>query len=346
MAALIFGIFALFWWVVFFHYFRRDRSRYRNCYLLLLAFLFTVPFLISISGPNFSTIAVVTAYAIMITLLIVPFFLIYNGVVMIRREGHQLAHLLSLILGIIILIGEIATARVTVYYAFTNIDVPLPELYRSAPFVAGSLISVSVIYGSLAFLIFMFYVLFLQIVPIKRDFDYVIILGAGLVDGERIGKLLRDRLDKAIKVYRKDPTPPKMIPSGGQGGDEKLAEAAAMKAYLLENGIPEEDILTEDRSTNTLQNLQYSKEILDGLEGRKYTALVTSNYHVYRALRHAKKVGLVCTGIGGHVTFYYWPSALIREFIAIHTEKKHLLLFLGGWLACMAAVLGWIYLAN
>ena len=103
------------------------------------------------------------------------------------------------------------------------------------------------------------------------------------------------------------------------------------KDYLLEQGIPESDILMEDRSTTTLENLKFSKDIIDSREGRKYTALVTSNYHVYRALRYCRRVGLKCKGIGSHVALYYWPSALIREFIAVHTEKKHAILFVLGW---------------
>jgi uncharacterized SAM-binding protein YcdF (DUF218 family) len=87
----------------------------------------------------------------------------------------------------------------------------------------------------------------------------------------------------------------------------------------------------EDKSATTLENLKFSKEIIDSREGRKYTALVTSNYHVYRALRYCRRVGLKCKGIGSHVAFYYWPSALIREFIAVHSEKKHAIFFALGW---------------
>ena len=165
----------------------------------------------------------------------------------------------------------------------------------------------------------------------RRDFDYVIIHGAGLLDGVRVSKLLSDRIDKAIEVYKKDPTPPVLIPSGGRGKDELMPEAAAMASYLREKGIPEDRIILEDRSATTYENLKFSKEILDGLEGRKYTALVTSNYHVYRALRYCRKIGLECEGIGSHVAMYYWPSALIREYIAVHAEKKHLITFLAGW---------------
>ena len=55
-------------------------------------------------------------------------------------------------------------------------------------------------------------------------------------------------------------------------------------------------------------------------------------------MRYCRKIGLKCTGIGSHVALYYWPSALIREFVAIHREPKHLLYFIGGWII-FAAVL-------
>lgn len=335
MQNLIFLILTAFFWGLFAHAFHKDRSRYRNCYLLFLAMLSTFPLVLSLFG---SVVAIVVFDVVLIALLIVPFFLIHNGIVMIRREGRQLAHMLSLALGIAILVGEAATAAVVIKYSVTFDVLMGRAFYRSALFIIGSLISVTVIYGSMAFLIFMIYTLFLQIIPRKKDFDYVIIHGAGLLHGDQMTKLLRDRLDKAIEVYRKDPTPPKMIPSGGKGADETVSEAEAMRRYLLEKGIPESDILLEDASRTTLENLRFSKQILDGLEGRKYTALVTSNYHVYRALRYCRKIGLKCTGIGSRVAFYYWPSALIREFIAIHTEKKHAALFLAGWLLCVAGL--------
>ena len=337
MHILIFFLFSVCFWAVFLHCFQKDRSRYRNCYLLFLALLSMIPFILSLFGDNMGSAVFAVFITVSVALFIVPFFLIHNGIIMLRREGKHLSHLLSLALGAAILVGEAATVFLVVKYstAFT----PDRSFYRSGWFVAGSLISVTVIYGSMTFLIFMIYTLFLQIIPRKNDFDYVIIHGAGLLHGDQLSKLLRDRLDKAITVYRRDPTPPRIIPSGGKSADETVPEAEAMKQYLIGQGIPESDILPESASKTTLENLRFSKQILDGLEGRKYTALVTSNYHVYRALRYCRKIGLNCTGIGSRVAFYYWPSAMIREFIAIHAEKKHAVLFAAGWLLCIAALL-------
>ena len=253
-----FGMVSLHCWALFIFAFSKDRSRYRNCYFLFIALISVVPFLISLSGPYMNTVAVIIINAVLLILLIVPFFLIYNGIVMIKREGRHLSQLLSLALGGMILLGEAAffLALFRPYFTEGAID---PSLW----FLVCMMVSVTVIYGSLSFLIFMLYTLFLQIIPRKKDFDYVIIHGAGLLDGQRVSKLLRDRLDKAIEVYRKDPTPPKLIPSGGQGSDEKISEAEAMKSYLMDQGIPENDIILEDASTTTYENLLNSKKIMD-----------------------------------------------------------------------------------
>lgn len=315
--------------------FAKDRSRYRNCYYLFFALVVSV-ICLSMRHPY---VLLALAVFILLSLLIVPVFLIINGIQMIQREGKSLANLLSLGFGIMIGTGELATL-----YAIVS---PAVKLEIGTQIFDISVISIclgwTVIYVSLSFLVFMIYCLFLQIIPRKRDFDYVIIHGAGLLGGERVTKLLSERLDKAIEIYRKDPTPPMMIPSGGRGDDEKVSEAEAMENYLLEKGIPAERIIREDRSRTTYENLMNSKEILDSLPGRKYTVLVTSNYHVYRALRYCSKIGLDCTGVGSHVAFYYWPSALIREFIAVHAEKKHMIIFIVGWLLWLLPLIIGIY---
>ena len=339
--AIVSIAFSMFCWTMFVLYFRKDRSRYRNCYLLSLALLSLFPLAVGVLGRYSSMPVMLTLWLGLLIILIVPFFLIFNGIVMIRKEGRHLSQLLSLVFGIAILIGELITFGGILRYAALDGKEPfIPQTFIA---VFAALFSFTVIYGSVSFLIFMIYTLFLQIIPRKKDFDFVIIHGAGLLDGNRVSKLLQDRLDKAIEVYRADPTPPKLIPSGGKGSDESISEAEAMTRYLLSRGIPEEDILPEDQSTTTLENLQFSKKILDSYEGRKYTALVSSNYHVYRALRYCREIGLKCTGIGSHVAWYFWPSALIREYIAIHMEKKHFILFAGGWLACVALIMYLVY---
>ncbi|MBR2809001.1 MAG: YdcF family protein [Erysipelotrichaceae bacterium] len=333
MDLLILGGIVLFWWAMFTVSFKDDRSRYRNCYFLVLAIFHTIFFLAYLAGDHMFDVMIVLAIIFGIAVIIVPFFLIFNGITMMKREGKGLSTLLSLFFGILIGIGEITTFLTMMSIVFAaNDNQVFVDLVKNLglPF---SVFSVSVIYVSVSFLIFMIYTLFLQIVPRKRDFDYVIIHGSGLIHGNKVSKLLSDRIDKALEVYHKDPTPPILIPSGGQGPDEDLAEARAMADYMIAKGIPTEKIVPEDTSTTTYENLVNSKKIIEERGGGDYIALVTSNYHVYRALRHCRKIGLKCTGIGSHVAFYYWPSALIREYVAVHSEFKHLVILILGWLA-------------
>lgn len=76
-------------------------------------------------------------------------------------------------------------------------------LIMMAPFMLianGVVIGVSVIYGSVVFAAFAIYTLFLQVIPVKRDFDYVIVHGSGLINGSRVSKLLSDRIGWAIVI--------------------------------------------------------------------------------------------------------------------------------------------------
>lgn len=309
-------------WAFFLFSFEQDRSRYRNCLLLSAALLMSVWTIGLLLGQRAMVLILVW---FTLFLLSVPVLLIINGIQMYKKEGHSLPNLLSLLLGIVILTGEIVTLRMA------GGDI------RYFPKLAIGF-SVTVIYTSFSILMFVIYSVFLQELPHKKDFDYVIIHGCGLIDGNKVSKLLSDRLDKAISIYQKDPTPPILIPSGGKGSDESLSEAEAMAGYLKEHGIPEDMIICEDKSATTYENLENSKAIIEAREGSKYTVLVTSSYHVLRALRYARKLNFKCTGVGSHTALYYWPSALIREWVAIHYEKKHMAIFVIGWLLLMVLV--------
>ena len=267
----------------------------------------------------------------MLFLFLVPILLIINGIQMIKRESLCLAHVLSLGLGIAVGIGEMATVIYVLGLA-ESVDIAKANNWVM-------LVAFTVFYFSFLILSFVIYTVFMQIMPHRMNFDYVIIHGCGLAGGEKVTKLLSDRVDKAIQIYRKCKVKPVIIPSGGQGSDEKLSEAQAMKDYLIGHEIPEENIVLEDRSGTTRENLLFSKKIIDSRAGNKKTALVSSNYHIYRCLKLAKEIGLKCTGIGAHVAMYYWPSALIREFIAVFLTRRFLIWSLIGYLVFISPVL-------
>ena len=95
--------------------------------------------------------------------------------------------------------------------------------------------------------------------------------------------LLQDRLNEAL-AYLEDHPDMTVVVSGGQGYDEPSTEARAMADYLTDHGFPEEQILLEERSSNTVQNLRYSCDLLAG-QGYDTTddILVVSNgFHLTR----------------------------------------------------------------
>ena len=148
--------------------------------------------------------------------------------------------------------------------------------------------------------------------------DAIIVLGAG-IKGEKIGTNLQKRLDTAIVYHRENPDAI-IVVSGGQGPYEDISEALAMERYLVANGIPQDKIIKEDRSTSTQENFEFSKKILDLRfgEGKYKAAYVTNGYHVYRA-------GIVAENAGfGEITHLHaetpWYTAVpngLREVLAV-----------------------------
>lgn len=95
--------------------------------------------------------------------------------------------------------------------------------------------------------------------------------------------LLQDRLDKALDYLAGYPDMTVVV-SGGQGPDEHITEARAMYEYLVSNGVDGEQILLEEESHNTVQNLTYSMELLEK-EGYDLTAdvvVVSNGFHLTR----------------------------------------------------------------
>ncbi|HAP8309024.1 TPA: YdcF family protein, partial [Enterococcus faecium] len=163
--------------------------------------------------------------------------------------------------------------------------------------------------------------------------DFIVVLGAGLINGETVSPLLAKRINKAIAFYRAQSratlNPPILLMSGGQGADEKVPEAIAMKQYAMEQGIPERDILVETNSTTTLENMLYSKEIMDQQMKGPYRVIFSSNnYHIFRAGLYACQAKLKANGIGAKTAFYYLPNAFLREYIAIlmMNKKRHMII--------------------
>lgn len=147
--------------------------------------------------------------------------------------------------------------------------------------------------------------------------DYAIILGAGL-KGDKPSVSLDSRLQMAAE-YLKQNQDIKVIVSGGQGKDEKISEAEAMKRYLISKGIEEERIIKEDKSTSTRENLLFSKKLLDGLgdSAAQGIIVITSDYHVYRTKAIADSIGMEVSVLSSVTPFYVRLNGSIREYFAV-----------------------------
>jgi uncharacterized SAM-binding protein YcdF (DUF218 family) len=241
-------------------------------------------------------------------------FLVLNGVAMYRRESHRLANLLSLFSGLAILafatLGAVAVATDSEALILWCLAAALPVGYLG--------------FGFVAFLLYAGLYLFCTRRLFRRP-DAVVVLGAGLVNG-RVPRLLASRLDRGREVYDHAVTAgaaPVLVTSGGQGADEPVAEAVAMRGYLADHGVDPAHVLAEDRSATTEENLANTKQLLadQGLADPR-VAVVTNDFHAFRAALLMRRIKLRGHAIAAPTAGYYWPSAIIREYAAILWDHR------------------------
>ena len=147
--------------------------------------------------------------------------------------------------------------------------------------------------------------------------DYMIVLGAR-VDPDGPSPALNRRLN-AVMACIDDHPDAVIIASGGQGSDEPMSEAKCIREQLILRGVDPDRIVTEDRSTTTAQNIEFSMALMDDPDAR--TGIVTNNYHVFRAVRIARRAGLTnACGIAAKYTGYTKFHYMIREALCIAVD--------------------------
>jgi uncharacterized SAM-binding protein YcdF (DUF218 family) len=239
--------------------------------------------------------------------------LLVNGVGVTRREGFSLAHALPLFFGLMGLAWPI------MYFMFLILPDWIMPLYNA---VWGIFLYVPGMLAAVLLLSFVYAAL-----PKPKHADFIVVLGAGLKDDGTVSPLLAKRVDRAIKLYMDEGKTASFVVSGGKGTDEVNSEAFAMRLYLLEHGIDDSQIIMEDQSVNTQENIRFSKKLILERKQDYRAAVVTSNYHVLRAVILAKNERMNAYGIGGKTALYYLPAAFIREYIAVIFNYKKLAIF-------------------
>lgn len=267
-------------------------------------------------GEKAEVLVLLCVYGL-IPLIFVMFcsWLVYNSTIMRTREGKSFTAKLSLLLGLNIII---------VIPLFLFIMAGLFRLPGFLIFITIFICVVDIVF-TFTFIGYLFCSFLYQVIPVRKTVNYIIILGAG-VRSEEVTPLLRSRLDKAIEYQNKQTEKITFVVSGGQGDDEPVSEAFAMRKYLLSRGIPNEQIIFEDKSTTTFENMLFSnekiKEHWNNENEEPVILFSTSNYHVLRGAMYARKANIKAEGIGAPVALYFLPAALIREFIALLVKYK------------------------
>ena len=145
------------------------------------------------------------------------------------------------------------------------------------------------------------------------DIDCIVILGAGIW-GDKPSPMLEHRLIEGIKLYQNSVSD-KIIMSGDHGKKE-YDEVNIMKQFAIEEGIPSENIFMDHAGVSTYESIYRAKEIF---QARKIV-IVTQEYHLYRALYIANKLGLEAYGAGADPRQYV--GATYRELREILARDK------------------------
>lgn len=281
------------------------------------------------------TLAIYLAVPAIIIILLVGMFGLWSGVialfwnerVLVKREGFSLRNLLPMFVAIGLLLFQVLVFVLALYVE--------NDWLR----ILSAIIS---IYFSYAISIFFFYLItsiLYNHFPLIGKVDYIIVLGAGLINGEKVTPLLASRIDAGVKLFEKQKMKknhePVIILSGGQGDDEKISEAQAMFNYIEEQGYELGTIYLEDKSTTTKENLQFSEKLIyqnDSIKNlnKKNIVIASNNYHILRAGKYANQLGIFARGVGSKTKSYYLPIAFIREYIAYLaiTKKRHIIFFI------------------
>ena len=242
--------------------------------------------------------------------LIVMFFI--EGIKVIKHEGVKPSNLLSMLFSILLYV------YLSVWPMIGNLrkNTLSTMLYVIISFAVVDLLSLLAMYSISAIL---------NLIHLKknRNADYIVVLGSGII-GKKVTPLLAARIERGMELLYSNPNAV-LIMSGGQGPGEDIPESVAMAAYAVGKGVDAERIIMEQKSVSTEENLLFSRKLIDK-EAPKIV-IVTTAYHVFRALILAKQQGLKCVGFGAKTKWYFTLNALIREFVGYLrlTWKKHAL---------------------
>ena len=272
----------------------------------------------------FSAYSAISQASIRYMELTTPFMLVFalamavSNIELLRHEGFRKTNVLALGVSLLLILGEAVG-----WYLFTRNFMGSEWEGRVRNTLVNTYATVFVYFQCMLMGAVTCGLLAARHRP-DPDKDFIIILGCWFRKDGTLPPLLRGRVDKALEFWRgqkkKTGREARFIPSGGQGENETMPEAEAIRQYLLQEGIDDRLILKEDASKNTWQNMTNSKGIIQETGGGK-TIFATTNYHVFRSGLWARQAGLNAEGIGSKTKWWFWPNAFMRETMGLLQKR-------------------------
>jgi uncharacterized SAM-binding protein YcdF (DUF218 family) len=127
----------------------------------------------------------------------------------------------------------------------------------------------------------------------ERPADAIVVMGAAQYNGVP-SRVFAARIDHAVSLYLAG-VAPRLVLTGGKAEGDRTTEAAAGRAFAMRLGVPEEDILLEDRSRTTLESIRAVADLLDSA-GARSAIFVSDRPHMLRVLRMAADEGITAWG--------------------------------------------------
>ena len=260
-----------------------------------------------------------------------------SNISLIGHEGKKFVNLLGLILSLLILGGY------AFYFFLDRLFFMGSEWQMRIYGTIESVYTTTFVYGEAMLLSSVLCGLIAAKKRPSYNKTHILILGCSVGDDGKPMPLLQGRIDRALEFAAEQKEHGgrqiKFVPSGGQGSDEVISEAESMKRYLISKGVDEAYILPEGRSTNTVENMRFSYELIKADCESPRIAFSTSNYHVLRSGMISSAEGLDAEGIGARTKWYFWPNAFIREFVGLLVSKRSRHIFWALFLTAVFALM-------
>ena len=323
-------------WAAYVRFYRQNRYSYHVIFTSGFAIWMTVMsallFFYTFSGDSiFSILSGLQRSGWSFMFVSIPVVLIFataliiSNISLIRHEGLKKNNMFGILISFLLIGGEAFCFAFGFYFSGSEFEYHLNNIATS------TITSVYVLFECF---------LLGSVISLARaakyepdaDVDYIIILGCAIRKDGTLFPLIKGRVDRAIALYKKQlqATGKKavFVPSGGRGRNEVISEGEAMKRYLIEQGISEEQIMPETESTNTAENMRFSRRLIEERSKNAKVVFSTTNYHVFRSGVISRQAGFEPDGIGAPTKWYFWPNASIREIIGMVVYMKKVLLVL------------------